>query len=516
MMLLALVLAALPLAAPPAQTATQPVPARRFVLAVGENRGDAADEPLRWAEADAQRFLEVLATAGGVSPGDAVALLGADADDLTRAIERLEERLAREAAATDQLVLYVSSHADSGELHLQGTRFPVQRLLDALRRAPVQVAILVVDSCRSGVATRLKGLAPAAQGTTVRIEAAIAGRVVISSSGSDEFAQESDRLGGSYFTHHLVAGLRGAADASGDGRVTLTEAYGYAYSRTVESTFGTAGGPQHPSYHVDLVGQGDLVLTEPVRGQSRLRIAVEPPGDWLVLSERGEVVAEWRKPSGPTVLVLAPGSYRVGVRGEREHREARVQVTRAGGAELTEADLRPASQPLVAAVAKGARASWLHTGLALTAATGLIGGTGPRVGGELSLRLHPRGGLGPLRFVELGGGVRYGRASGDVRFKTLEVELLAGAGRDFHVRSLEVRAAALLGGTLIDQFGLIAERDRLGFVPRVGLTGTGGFPLSERLGAFVGLEVGLALVKTPQGLQPAGLGRAQAGVSVGW
>ncbi|HEY3381328.1 MAG TPA: hypothetical protein VGK32_06130 [Vicinamibacterales bacterium] len=40
---------------------------------------------------------------------------------------------------------------------------------------------------------------------------------------ADEAAQESERLGGSFFTHYLISGMRGAADLSGDGRVTLNE-----------------------------------------------------------------------------------------------------------------------------------------------------------------------------------------------------------------------------------------------------------------------------------------------------
>jgi uncharacterized caspase-like protein len=55
------------------------------------------------------------------------------------------------------------------------------------------------------------------------------GEVVITSSSADELSQESDEVGGSYFTHYLLSGLRGAADTSGDGEVTLDEAYRYVY-----------------------------------------------------------------------------------------------------------------------------------------------------------------------------------------------------------------------------------------------------------------------------------------------
>jgi hypothetical protein len=56
--------------------------------------------------------------------------------------------------------------------------------------------------------------------------------VLIASSSGVEKARESERVYGSFFTHHLVAALRGAADRSGDGVVTLTDPFAYARERT--------------------------------------------------------------------------------------------------------------------------------------------------------------------------------------------------------------------------------------------------------------------------------------------
>ncbi len=86
--------------------------------------------------------------------------------------------------------------------------------------------------------------------------------VILTSSASDEDSQESDAIGGSYFSHHLASGLLGGADRSGDGRVTLFEAYAYAYDRTVADTAESAAGAQHPTFSYDLAGNGDLVLTD--------------------------------------------------------------------------------------------------------------------------------------------------------------------------------------------------------------------------------------------------------------
>jgi len=70
---------------------------------------------------------------------------------------------------------------------------------------------------------------------------------VLTSSAADELALESREIRGSFFTHHLVSGLRGTADASGDGRITLSEAYQYAFDHTLTATAST-GIRQHPGY----------------------------------------------------------------------------------------------------------------------------------------------------------------------------------------------------------------------------------------------------------------------------
>jgi uncharacterized caspase-like protein len=76
----------------------------------------------------------------------------------------------------------------------------------------------------------------------------------------DESSQESDRLRGSFFSHHLVNALRGAADRNGDGRITLAEAYEYTHAQTLRASVQTVS-LQHPTYAYDVKGSGDPLLT---------------------------------------------------------------------------------------------------------------------------------------------------------------------------------------------------------------------------------------------------------------
>ena len=56
--------------------------------------------------------------------------------------------------------------------------------------------------------------------------------------------------------------MRGAADNTQDGTVTLNEAYSFAADETLARTTSSIAGAQHPSYSINLTGSGDLVLTD--------------------------------------------------------------------------------------------------------------------------------------------------------------------------------------------------------------------------------------------------------------
>ena len=88
------------------------------------------------------------------------------------------------------------------------------------------------------------------------------GYAFITSSSATEAAQESSRLKRSFFTHNLISGMRGAADRNQDGRITLMEAYQFAFDGTLNQTEKTMAGPQHPRYQIEMSGTGDVVITE--------------------------------------------------------------------------------------------------------------------------------------------------------------------------------------------------------------------------------------------------------------
>jgi len=343
---------------------------RRFAVVVGCNGGRGTVAPLRFAERDAAKMHAVLLDLGGFETGDAQLLLGAGAEAVWRALEDVERRIDTSKARGDQtvLVFYFSGHASGDELELGKSAIEFSALKKFLASSKADVRLAFLDSCQAGGLIASKG---GRRGPSYNIrvadEIASTGYAIITSSTEDELSQESAELRGAFFTHYLVSALRGAGDESGDGKVTLGEAYQYAYRRTLARTAATVGGGQHPMYNFQLSGRGDIVLTETASVSAQIIVNVPDSGRLLILDERREaIVAEVEIAADRDARVnVRPGAYSVYV------------VTNGGAVRHAEATVAPGGRKalgpegfetaaLEVSVAKGglfgdARAPWKHS-----------------------------------------------------------------------------------------------------------------------------------------------------------
>jgi len=317
-------------------------PIQRWAVVIGANDGGAGRESLRWAVRDAERVAAVLTEIGGVLPERSLLLKDPPKADVERALATVTGSILQAQAADPsvrtELVLYYSGHADPAGLLLGSQRFEYATLRRQLDLVPADVRVVVLDACASGALLRAKGGTPV--DAFVDVGGAAKGHAYVTSAAADEVAQESDRLEASFFTHHLVAGLRGAADTNHDGHVTLVEAYEHASRETLAGTAETISGPQHPSYDIQLAGRGDLVLTELANGP-RLVLDGTIEGRVFVRDASGELVGETDKIAGVDIaLALPPGPYRVAVVLGREVYAADVALAadaRVGRASLADA-----------------------------------------------------------------------------------------------------------------------------------------------------------------------------------
>ncbi|MEZ4320282.1 MAG: caspase family protein [Myxococcota bacterium] len=309
---------------------------QRYAVVVGTNEGLPADVPLLYAERDAERMADVLVGLGDIRSEDVLDLRSVDADRVRNALHDLAGRVERRKGESEALLFfYYSGHGDEDGLRLSGTVLPFSELTQLLHDIPVDVRVLVVDACQSGELTRLKGAVPA-EPFEIRAEDRLdtEGMAIITSSAIGEDSQESDRLQGGIFTHHFVAGLMGAADASGDHRITLTEAYRYGYAETVRAT-SRARFVQRPSFGFQLSGRSDLVLTRVEDPGRNAVLALSGPGQWLVFEGNGagDLVTEVAVEQD-ALLSISPGVYLVRHRGDRGIREESVDVPRGETREL--------------------------------------------------------------------------------------------------------------------------------------------------------------------------------------
>jgi hypothetical protein len=304
----------------------------RYTLIVGANNGGADRPLLKYGVSDAERFARVMLDLGGVAPEHNTVLRQPKLRELLDGLDLLTRRvtdaarLATPGAARTEVIVYYSGHADEKGLLLGEDRYSYHSLRDRLDQIPADVRIAVLDACASGAFTRIKG-GRARPPFLVDASASMRGHAFLTSSAATEVAQESDRIRASYFTHYLVSGLRGAADLSGDGRVTLSEAYQFAFSETLGRTVDSKGGAQHPSYDINMTGTGDVVMTDVRQLSATLVLAEDVEGRFFIRNASQELIAEVYKPLGRTVaLGVEPGNYEVRVEREKTALLARTTV----------------------------------------------------------------------------------------------------------------------------------------------------------------------------------------------
>ncbi|MGL4368511.1 MAG: caspase family protein [Spirochaetota bacterium] len=281
----------------------------RFVLAVGANDGGPQRQHLRYAVSDAQSFARVLNRIGGVSNERTTVLIDPRAQSLRDELLNLSKKLAEEKKSSRaELIFYYSGHSDEEGLLLGNESFSYKELRTAIEKLPADVRIAVLDSCSSGAFTRIKGGKKVSPFITDNAQN-MRGYAFMTSSSADEVSQESDRIGGSFFTHYLIGGLRGAADTGQDGRISLNEAYQYAYRETLTRTERTEGGAQHPNYNIQMTGTGDVILTDLRAGESQLTIGKNISGK-VYIHSGSALAAEISKQKGSTItLSLEEGTY---------------------------------------------------------------------------------------------------------------------------------------------------------------------------------------------------------------
>src|SRR5258706_4561029 len=270
-----------------------------YAIVVGSNAGGPGQTELRFAEDDARRVAAVLAELGGYAHDQIDVVVHPTPDQLRDRLAKLGERVQADIAAGRQarVFFYYSGHARAQAIDLGSDQLPLTELRERLMKIDATLTVVVLDACQSGAFSRVKGAAPAADFSySSRQHLDATGVALLASSSGSELSQESEQLRSSYFTHHLLVGLRGAGDANNDGQVSIDEAYRYAYHQTLLATTETAVGGQHVTFEADLKGHGAVPLPLPRAATSAITLPAALEGQALVEDKHAHaVIAETYK-----------------------------------------------------------------------------------------------------------------------------------------------------------------------------------------------------------------------------
>lgn len=330
------------------QASSPPPAARRMALLVGANAAPPDRQPLHYAQQDAEKLAQVLLRVGGYQAADVTVLRDPTPDVLLAQLSSIRDQLRAQPPGSETLLFfYYSGHADDSAVYPSGRSLPLDRVRSILDEPGVTVRLGFIDACRGGGWTHAKGLVPVTPFgipiSTLRSE----GSVLISSSSGLESAHESELLHGSFFTHHFAAGLLGAADQSGDGAVSLTEAFDYAKRLTIRDTARYTQNPQHPSFDLKLRGRQDLLLSQLPVGKSTVVVEQDRGPLEIVQLSSGTVIAELPRGQRTSRLALAPGRYLVRRVIPRILSTGEVEVPNSGDVVVRERELQPVSTQLL-------------------------------------------------------------------------------------------------------------------------------------------------------------------------
>ncbi len=286
---------------------------RRFGLFIGANNGGDSRQTLLYADDDASAMARTMRQIGGISYEDSRLLLDPTAREIRQELHSLSQHISEvdNLVRRTEVMFYYSGHSNETGILLADEMISYKEIRSELDASGADVVIAVLDSCSSGAFTRTKG-GQRRSPFLMDDSSAMEGHAFLTSSSETELSQESDSLGGSFFTHYLITGLRGAADNTRDGRVTLNEVYQHTYKETLSRTESTMGGPQHPAYEIQLTGTGDLVLTDLTVPTSALQLSGELGGRFSIRDDTDRLIAEFTKPEGDTLKMALPsGSYTI-------------------------------------------------------------------------------------------------------------------------------------------------------------------------------------------------------------
>ncbi len=204
---------------------------------------------LRYTDDDAYRIYAFLKSPeGGALPDEQIRLLideDATKDKITEAMRDVFMR----AGPNDLVLLYYSGHGLRGAflpIDFDGfnNRLEHEEVKKILDESPAKYKLVLADACHSGSLLAMKSgdVENVLTKYYTQLVASKGGTALIMSSKSEETSLESSGLRQGVFSHFLIRGLKGEADANKDQLVSIQELFNFI-SKNVENYTGRRQSP---------------------------------------------------------------------------------------------------------------------------------------------------------------------------------------------------------------------------------------------------------------------------------
>jgi|GEM_PF-5701062 len=222
---------------------------RRWAILIGVNKYE--DEmgigSLKYCSEDMKLLDQVITgPAGGFHPDNVLLMIDSSTEPNHRPtyenLVTMIPRWLRDAEPEDDLMIAFSGHGmtENGEAYLlpssakrgnlRLTGIPLAQIKEWMDACKAERKILILDCCHAGAGKAPASMSPEFQEALEKAQ----GFVKLASCAPNQKSNEDAELAGGHgvFTWFLANGMSGKADANGDGRVDVDEAYNYACAQT--------------------------------------------------------------------------------------------------------------------------------------------------------------------------------------------------------------------------------------------------------------------------------------------
>jgi serine/threonine protein kinase/uncharacterized caspase-like protein len=235
-----------------------------LLFGIGEYQQGERIAPLRYPGRDARSLARLLADRDCCGfPRERVALLTDRHASRRDVVRRLSRWLPRQAEGAELVLIYFAGHGvvqpvggrDEGFLlphdadpdDVIGTGIAMSDVARWIEGIDAGAIVVCLDCCHAGSILPREGISLRAVDRDMLIQPSVIGqlggrgRFLIASCDKGQKSIEAEEFRHGLFTHHLLQGLRGAADRDGDGQVGVAELFNYvaaAVSRDARERFG--------------------------------------------------------------------------------------------------------------------------------------------------------------------------------------------------------------------------------------------------------------------------------------